>query len=75
MNRQWEQQKKRKKRKQAAVLLLKTLEDMLHNKNHRKEKRDIQKSKHSGQRKIMDADRDIAMGIIRESEYQDTAEA
>jgi hypothetical protein len=48
---------------------------MLHNRILQKKKRDIQEPKHSGHRNIMDADRDIAMGIIRESEYQDTTEA
>jgi hypothetical protein len=43
--------------KEPATPLLNTLEDILHNRNTAKEKRDIQEPKHSRHRKIMERHR------------------
>jgi hypothetical protein len=67
--------KEEKEKEAAAVLLLKTLEDMLHNRITEK-KKEIYKNQSIADTETLwtQIDKDIAMGIIRESEYQDTTE-
>jgi hypothetical protein len=51
---------------------LETLEDMLHNRILEKKHKDTQKPEYGGHRKIMDRDRDFAMGLRREPYSQKT---